>query len=162
MKYSYLLAAVLALGAAGASAVELNTEALKKMQKEGLERLEEQQGARTFGLSNGQCLNVAGAPDKAGTNVKMAKCNAEAKTQQWRFDDKGRLQSAGGLCLTVAGAQQALNNALLKTCQGGKNQQWQLDDAGRLVNGLGQQCLQGTRGNAMTAACNQAGNQKWQ
>ena len=60
MKQTYLLAGFLCLYATSAAAIELNTDAMKKMQAEGHKIVEEQQGARLLKLPNGQCLQAAG------------------------------------------------------------------------------------------------------
>ena len=153
MKQTYLLAVLLGLCAAGAAAIELNTDAMKKMQQEGHKILEE--GQRSFKLPNGQCLQASGGKLASG------KCNKKAGNQKWRFDDKGRLVSQDGTCVSVAGGDKKPGaQAILQKCSGAKPQKWKVDGAKRLVNGLGT-CLQAEGGAVVTAKCSKSANQKW-
>lgn len=161
MKHGYLWAGFLGLWVASTSAVEFNTDALKKMQQEGHKILEDQQGPRVFRLGNGNCLQPAGDAAKPGTNVALRKCDDKVKAQQWTWDSNGRLLSQAGTCLSKAGEPNQLQaNAVLRACTGAKNQQWEQDGEGRLINGVGS-CLQAEKGNAVTRTCNQAPTQKW-
>ncbi|MEE4144306.1 MAG: RICIN domain-containing protein [Halieaceae bacterium] len=162
MKYAYISAALLAAYLPNASAVDLNTDALKTMQQEGHKIVEASKNWRSFTLHNGQCLQVGGAPDKVGANLVIRDCNPKANSQKWQFDDKGRLASFGGTCVGVAGDA----NALMQACSGEKSQQWKHDGKQRLVNGL-KQCLQAAgkadapSGNVVTATCSGSPNQVW-
>lgn len=148
MKQTYLLAGLLTLCATGVAAIDLNTDAMKKMQEEGHKILEE--GQRSFELPNGQCLQAA------GNKLVSAKCKDKADNQQWRLDDNGRLVSKDGTCVSVAGG----GKAVLQKCGGADAQKWKLDGSKRLVNKLGT-CLQADGGNVVAAECSNAANQKW-
>lgn len=154
-----LLAALLA----GAAAAQFNTDAMKKMQKEGLERLEEQKedGAvkpaatikaaevrRAYRFGANLCLDARGT-------LSLAPCNGKVAAQQWVLDGSRRLVAHDGRCL--AGAS-------LVACGKGKFQQWVHDQRGRLRNDAGQ-CLQprGVKAGApvAVAACGDAPAQVW-
>ena len=155
MKQTYLLAGLLGLCATGATAIELNTDAMKKMQAEGHKIVEQQQGARLLKLPNGQCLQAAGA------NVVGAKCNGKASNQKWHFDDKGRLANQEGGCVSAqGGGNKPGANAIIQPCSGAGAQKWKLDGAKRLVNGQGM-CLQANGNKVVTAQCSKNANQKW-
>ncbi len=155
MKQTYLLAGFLCLYATGAAAIELNTDAMKKMQAEGHKIVEEQQGARLLKLPNGQCLQAAGGA------VVTSKCNNKASNQKWHFDDNERLVNQEGNCVSAeGGGKNAGEKAILQQCSGSGAQKWKLDGAKRLVNQHGM-CLQPQGGNVVTAQCSNAANQKW-
>ncbi len=156
MKLRYAAAVSISIYAAGAMAVELNTDAMKKMQQEGHKILEEEKGQRTFALPNGNCLQAAGG------NVASAKCNDKAANQKWRLDDTGRLVSHDGAkCASVAGdGKKPGSNAVLQKCSGDARQKWKLDGAKRLTNQKGL-CLQANGNNVVAAKCSKAATQKW-
>jgi hypothetical protein len=164
MNLFYRLAAgLLAALLAGGAAAQFNTDAMKKMQKEGLERLEEQKEAeavkpaassetatarRAYRFSGNLCLDARGT-------LSLAPCNAKVAAQQWSLDSSRRLVAHDGRCL--AGAS-------LVKCGKGKFQQWVHDQRGRLRNDAGQ-CLQprGPKAGApvIVAACGDAPAQLW-
>ena len=155
MKQTYLLAGFLCLYATSAAAIELNTDAMKKMQAEGHKIVEEQQGARLLKLPNGQCLQAAGG------GVGTAKWNNKTSNQKWYFDDNGRLVNQEGNCMSAQGGGKTPGaKAVLQQCGGAEAQKWQLDGAKRLANGNGM-CLQAQGGNVVTAQCSDNANQKW-
>lgn len=151
MKLKFPLVAIFVAAAPLAAAVELNTDALKSMQEEGMKIVEESEGGRPYKIGQGLCLDYAGAV------MLVKKCDNSA-TQKWRFDDKGRLAASDGRC--VAG------NAQLQKCGGGSGQQWQLDNRKRLANG-DNQCLEVQGSNVAagakvhTTACSKSANQVW-
>lgn len=167
MKHTLLLTGVL-LGYVPASlAVTFNTDALKSMQQEGHKIAEEAAALRAFKLPNNKCLDAAGDLRKAGANVEFHDCNADANSQKWRFDDKGRLVNQGGKCLGVAGDPNKPGaNALLQDCGGGEAQQWKEAIKQHLVNGVGK-CLNAVgnaktvAGNVVTTTCRDVPNQVW-
>ena len=160
MKSFYLLnAGLLAALLAGGAAAQFNTDALKKMQKEGHKIVEEEQAAKAAGgktaaarrayrVGNNLCLDGRGA-------LTVETCNARSASQQWAMDGSGRLVAEDGRCL--AGAS-------LAKCAGGQAQKWTHDDRGRLRNAA-QRCLQPASvkaGAAVTAvACGAAPAQVW-
>jgi len=161
MKPSYLLAGgVLAALLSGAAAAQFNTDALKKMQKEGHKILEEQQAAEAAGGNKAPAARRAyrvGADlclDGQGS-LTVETCNGKAASQQWILDASGRLVANDGRCL--AGAN-------LVKCAQGNPQKWVHDDRGRLRNAA-QQCLQARSVKAgaavTTAACGAAPTQVW-
>jgi hypothetical protein len=159
MKQTYLVVGFLALCAANAAAIDLNTDAMKKMQQEGHKIIEEeekrQQGQRAFKLPNGQCLQAAGA------NVVHRKCNGNAGNQKWRLDGKGQLIGHDSNCVGAAGGgKQPGANVVLQKCNGSAGQKWKLDGAKRLANQHGM-CLQPNGNNVVTAVCSNAPIQKW-
>ncbi|MBN7797833.1 RICIN domain-containing protein [Parahaliea mediterranea] len=161
MKHATLLAGLLGLWVAGAAAIEFNTDAIKKMQEEGEKIMEEEKAFRAFKLPNGQCLQAAGNPSKAGVKLVSRKCNDKAQNQKWQFDKQGRLASHGGACVGLAGdGKEAGASAVLKNCGGAGDQKWSLDGAGRLHN-KGGLCLEAQGGQVQTAPCSKAANQKW-
>lgn len=172
MKYRTLWVGLLGLWVAGAAAIELNTEAMKKMQEEGHKRLEEHQALRTFKLAGGQCLQAAGNPGKAGVKLVSRKCNDKANNQKWQLDNKGRLASYGDTCVGLAGSdkegnkennkanKEAAANAVLQPCDGSKDQKWSLDGANRLRNPQGL-CLEAQGGSIKAAKCGDSAQQKW-
>lgn len=146
-------AAVTLVAALGTSAhaTQFNKEALKTMQEEGHEIVEESEGARQFQAQGNFCL------DTSAKGLVVRACS-EAASQKWRFDDASHLVAHSGQC--VAGAT-------LADCSAGNVQSWTYDDAKRLVNGAGQ-CLQ-VKGSApkagarvVTAPCSDAASQVWQ
>jgi hypothetical protein len=159
MKYASLWIALFGLISTAAAAVELNTEAMKKMQKEGHKILEEETALQPMRLANGKCLQAAGAPGKAGVNLVNRKCNAKAKNQLWLLDEQGRLNNRADACVAVAGKDPG-SNAVMKQCSDAKDQQWRLDDEKRLVNAQGL-CLQAKGGNMIAATCTDNANQQW-
>jgi len=160
-----LLAALLA----GGAAAQFNTDAMKKMQKEGLERLEEQKEAEAAKPAASSHPSAASKPAAAprayrsGANLcldargtlSVAPCNAKVAAQQWFLDGSRHLVAHDGRCL--AGAR-------LVACGKGKFQQWVHDQRGRLRNDAGQ-CLQprGAKAGAPVgvAACGDAPAQVW-
>ena len=91
---SRVAAGLLAALLAGGAAAQFNTDAMKKMQKEGLERLEEEKAAETakpaaadkaaaarraYRTGNKLCLDARGA-------LSVEPCNGKAASQQWAFD----------------------------------------------------------------------------
>ncbi len=161
MKHAVFLAGLMGLYAAGSTAIELNTEAMKKMQEEGHKIVEQETATRQFKLPNGQCLQAAGAPNKAGIKLVSRPCNDKAANQQWQFDNAGRLVSQGGLCVGIGGkGEEPGANAVLQGCNKSDGQQWKVDGARRLQNGTGL-CLQAQGGDAVTAACSGSPGQKW-
>lgn len=167
MKHAYFCAGLLAAYLPHATAVDLNTDALKTMQQQGHKIVEESRDWRSFSLANGQCLQVGGPTDKVGAKLLLRKCNARSDNQKFRFDEQGRLASVGGTCVGVAGdANKPGANAVMQACGGASFQGWKQDGNKRLVNGLGK-CLQAAgkpeepNGNVITNNCNQAANQVW-
>lgn len=151
MKSRIGLLAMLSL-AAGAQAVNLNTDALKSMQEEGHKIVEQAGDGRFFRSNTGQCLDIA------GKTLLIKACDDKATSQLWRFDDQGRLAAHDGRCVG--------DNAQLQACNKSKEQQWKLDGKQRLANGAGQ-CLQ-PQGNPPEAGakiaavgCSGAGRQVW-
>jgi len=151
MKQVFLLPALAAILVTSAQAVELNTDALKTMQKEGHRIVEESEGGRAYKAANGFCL------DAAGGGLVVRKCKDGAKTQKWTMDGQSRLVAHDGRC--VAGPN-------LAKCAGGPAQKWNHDGKKRLTN-HNKQCLQ-IQGNTpkdgakvVAAGCNKAPGQVW-
>ena len=152
---------VLGLWISAANAVDLNTDALKKMQQEGHKIVEEQGALLTLRLANGNCLAAAGKPGQVGANLVVQKCDDNASAQKWQFDQQGRLVSHGGTCVGIAGnASKHGSNAQLQECAGNPQQKWSHDKQGRLAGHKGL-CLQATGGNVMAANCGKSPSQKW-
>jgi hypothetical protein len=154
-----LLAAILA----GGAAAQFNTDAMKKMQKEGLERLEEKKEAeavkpaatgeaaaarRAYRFGDNLCLDARGV-------LSVEPCNGKIAAQQWALDASRHLVAHDGRCL--AGAS-------LVKCGQARFQLWTYDERGRLRNDAGQ-CLQPRSGKAgapvLVAACSDAPAQLW-
>lgn len=152
MKPTYLLIGLLALYAAGAGAIELNTDAMKKMQEEGDKILDQELGKRSFKSSSGLCMQVS------GSKLSSGKCHDKAGNQKWYFDDKSRLVSFDGNC--VSSDKKAGARAVLQKCGGSSAQKWQLDSSKRLVNGANL-CLQDNGGTLVAAECDNSPQQKW-
>jgi len=93
MKQVFLLPALAAMLVTSAQAVELNTDALKTMQKEGHRIVEESEGGRAYKAANGFCL------DAAGGGLVVRKCKDGAKTQKWTMDGQSRLVAHDGRCV---------------------------------------------------------------
>jgi len=162
MKHGIFAAGVLGLWIGTAGAIDLNTDALKKMQQEGHAILEEEQGFRSFRAGNGACLAAAGKPGQAGANLVVQQCNGKANQQMWKFDHQGRLASHGGTCVGIAGNKDAaVSNVVLQNCAGNPHQKWSLDKSKRLAGNAGL-CLQVNGNNVVAASCGNGGNQKWQ
>jgi hypothetical protein len=151
-----LLAALLASGAAA----QFNTEALKKMQKEGHKIVEEQQAA--------EAAKPAGAPlarhaYRFGANLcldargvlSVETCDGRMASQQWAVDAGARLVANDGRCV---------EGGSLVECTGAETQKWLHDKRGRLRN-RSMQCLQvrgGTAGARVIAApCSGVPAQVW-
>jgi hypothetical protein len=151
MKRAFLLAGLLLASITAVQAVDLNTDALKSMQKEGHKIVADSQGGKTYKTANGLCLDIAGG------GLVVRKCNAKANKQKWQFDDQKRLVAHNGKCV---------DGAHLKKCVAAPSQKWKLDGKKRLAN-KSKQCLQ-TEGNppkagakVVAAACGKAPNQVW-
>ena len=151
MKQVFLLPALAAMLATSAQAVELNTDALKTMQKEGHRIVEESEGGRAYKAANNFCLDLANG------GLVVRKCQSGSKTQKWTMDGQSRLVAHNGRC--VAGAQMA-------KCAAGPAQKWKHDGKKRLTN-HNKQCLQ-VQGNTPKAGakvvatgCNKAPGQVW-
>ena len=164
--FNLLTGGLLALLMAGGAAAQFNTDAMKKMQKEGHKILEEQQAAeaakaagdagatgtsparRAYRIGSNFCLDARSA-------ISVEVCSSSAASQQWAFDASRRLVAHDGRCL--AGAS-------LVTCAEGKAQKWVHDERGRLRNEA-QQCLQPRNLKAgapvIAAACGMAPTQVW-
>ncbi len=166
MKHPYLFAACLTLCTGVAVAVDFNKDALKAMQQEGLDIVDQEKGFRAFSLSSNLCLHAAKI-DKPGANLQVQKCKPKSDNQKWQFDDQNRLTTKGGVCLGVGGkVKEPGAKAQLQKCGGAKHQRWKLDGQGRLVNGL-DKCLQASaKGNAgaslETRPCDKSAAQTWQ
>lgn len=150
-KRAFLLAALVPALVPVAQAVELNTEALKTMQKEGHKIVEESEKGRSYKTGKNFCLTAA------GNGLVLRECNDQAKTQKWKLDDQSRLVAHDGRC--VAGPQ-------LAKCGAGVAQKWKHDGKKRLSN-QGKKCLQ-VQGNTpkagakvIAAACGNAAGQIW-
>jgi hypothetical protein len=169
MKQPTLTATLLALSLTAlpsARAVEFNTEALKTMQKEGHEIVEQEKGLRAFQLASGLCLHAA-KTGKPGAKLQVAACKEKSDNQKWRFDDEGRLANQGGTCVGIAGnAKKPGAKAELQKCSGAAHQRWQVDNRQRLVNGLNL-CLEaannGKKAGAglKSVACGDSPGQTW-
>jgi hypothetical protein len=161
-KQGFIAAGILGLCVGTVGAVDLNTDALKKMQQEGHKIVEAEQGKRMFRLSNGNCLAASGSPGQVGASVIVQTCNDQANPQKWSFDDQGRLVAHGGTCVaTAANATRPGSNALLQQCSGNALQKWSLDSQNR-ISGAAGLCLHANPGgNVIAAACSDADNQKW-
>lgn len=164
MKSFYTVSAgLLAALLAGGAAAQFNTDALKKMQKEGHKIVEEEQAAKPANAAGGNKAAAARRAYRVGNNLcldgrgalTVETCNARSASQQWAMDDSGRIKAQDGRCL--AGAS-------LAKCAGGQAQKWTHDERGRLRNAA-QQCLQPAStkaGAAVTAvACGAAPTQVW-
>ncbi|TGD73307.1 hypothetical protein E4634_09725 [Mangrovimicrobium sediminis] len=156
------------VSAPAALAVDLNTTALKTMQQQGHQLLEEAQDWRHFELKSKRCMQIAGGVSAVGANLVFRPCNATAQTQEFRFDDKGRLVSRGDTCVGVQGNALKLGaSAIMQACDDSKAQQWELDDKNRLVN-KDERCLQATgkpeqkQGNMILTKCSGSPNQVWE
>ncbi len=170
MKHKACLTALLGLFATGALAVDLNTDALKAMQQEGLDIVEQAKSWQSFELDvgeGGQCLQIAGPPNKVGANIVLRNCNKNAKNQQWTFDEDSRLVSHGDTCIGVAGnAGKPGANVVTQECSGQNHQKWRLDAQNRLHNEL-KKCLQAAgkpgepSGNVISQNCGGSPNQVW-
>ncbi len=167
MKNLSLALTFAAICASAAFAVDFNKDALKKMQEEGHDIVDQEQGLRAFRLASDLCLHAA-KPKKAGSKLQVAKCKSKSDNQKWQFDDKGRLATKGGVCLGVSGnGKKAGARAELQQCGDAEHQRWTLDDKGRLVNGFGN-CLQaagnGTKAGAKLESrpCKQSAAQTWE
>ena len=160
MKHTSWWIGLFSLWAAGVGAVDLNTDAMKKMQQRGHQILDAEQNLRTFRSANGQCLQVGGAPDQVGAGLVSRKCNGKAANQKWRFDDSGRLVSRGDTCVDISGPGKAGSKAVMQQCSGASTQKWRHDDAIRLVN-AGGLCLQVNAGNIVAETCADAPAQRW-
>ena len=164
MKPFYLLAGgLLAALLAGGAAAQFNTDAPKKMQKEGHKILEEQEAAEAAKAPGGAGASPARRAYRVGANLcldaggtlSVQACNGNAASQQWAFDASRRLVAHDGRCLAGAG---------LVKCAEGKAQKWVHDERGRLRNDA-QQCLQPRNMKAgapvMAAPCAMAPTQVW-
>jgi hypothetical protein len=157
-----LLAALLASGAAA----QFNTEALKKMQKEGHKIVEEQQAAEAAKPATG--TQAAGAPLArhayrfgadlcldARSVLSVETCDGRIASQQWALDAGARLVATDGRCVDAGS---------LVPCSGAETQKWLHDKRGRLRN-RAMQCLQvrgGTPGARVIAApCSGVPAQVW-
>jgi hypothetical protein len=151
MKRVFLLAGLMAACTTAVQAVDLNTDALKSMQKEGHKIVADSQSGKAYKTSNGLCLEFSGG------GLVVRKCNAKANKQKWKFDGQKRLVAYNGKCV---------DGAKLKKCGAAPSQKWKLDGKKRLANNS-KQCLQ-AEGNppkagakVVTAACGKAPNQVW-
>jgi len=153
--FTLVIGGLLAVLFAGGAAAQFNTEALKKMQKEGHKIVEEQQATETGkavedskAAGNAQAAGTAKAATtpverrayRFGANLcldargglSVETCVAGKASQQWALDAGSRLVAQNGRCL---------DGASLVKCAGGNTQKWMHDKRGRLRN-QAKQCLQ--------------------
>jgi hypothetical protein len=161
--FNRLAAGLLAALLAGGAAAQFNTDAMKKMQKEGLQRLEEQKEAGAAQPADGSKAAAARRAYRFGANLcldargalSVEPCNPTVAAQQWSLDGSRHLVAHDGRCLA--------GTSLVK-CGKGRFQQWVHDKRGRLRNDAGQ-CLQprGAKAGApvRAAACSDAPAQLW-
>ncbi|MEP4486748.1 MAG: RICIN domain-containing protein [Halioglobus sp.] len=151
MKPVVLVSTLLLAVAPLAGAVDLNKDAMKAMQQQGQNIVDESKDGRHYRAANGTCL------DSKKSALVVNKCNDKTTSQKWKIDDKGRLLAHNGQC--VAGIK-------LAKCGSAKNQKWKLDDKMRLVN-QSKQCLEvpgksPKAGTAVkTASCSKSKGQVW-
>lgn len=138
------LTLMLGVGVAYDAAAQFNTDALKKIQKEGHKLADKARGIRVLKYGTELCLDSAGG-------LALKKCDDEAKTQKWTADEADRLVADNGQCLA--------GNRLAK-CGEGDAQVWRQDEQGRLLN-KAKQCLQVNQTRVITAACSDAKTQIW-
>ena len=140
---------MVAIGAT-AHAQTFNKDALKEMQQQGHD-IVEQAGARRFQGPSNLCL------DSVDNALVVTTCS-EAETQVWRIDEQKHL---------VAHTEQCVAGAVLAECGTGNPQIWTYDEKKRLAN-ANLRCLQieGTApiagAKVVTAPCSDAANQIWQ
>ncbi len=159
MKQTILAAALFGAFATTAQAVDMNTDALKRMQQEGHKIADEAKAGKLIKANNGNCLATQGKPGTNGANLVTQKCNNKAKQHRWSFDGQGRLVNDGGLCVEVAG-NKAGGAAQMSNCKGNAQQKWAMDGQKRL-KGRNNLCLQVNGNKVVTADCAGGGNQKW-
>ena len=125
--------------------VQFNTDAMKELQDKGVKMAEHADELHLLVVGDAakeadaklNCLNVQGNSTKEGQGVKVAVCTDD-KNQMWRFDDQGRLVTAGDTCIGFKG-DPAKPGTQLRTekCAKGDRQVWELRDSGELVNAAG-------------------------
>lgn len=146
----FAVAALVAAVGASAQATEFNKDALKAMQQQGHQIVEESE-SRRFKAQGDLCLDTS----DEGLLVKTC---SDADSQKWRLDDQQRLIAHSGQC--VAGAK-------VRECGDENAQKWTLDDEKRLAN-ANQRCLQVQGGapqsgaKVITAPCGDVVAQIWQ
>lgn len=151
MKPVVIFSAVLLATSPFAGAVDLNKDAMKAMQQQGQNIVDEAQGGRQYRAAGGLCLDI-----KKETLV-VNKCSDKAESQKWKMDDKNRLLAHNGQCVA---------DTKLAKCGSGKNQKWKQDDKMRLVN-QSKQCLEVPGKSAkngtlvVTAGCSKSKGQVW-
>ena len=133
-----------------AGAVDLNKDAMKAMQQQGQNIVDEAQDGRYYRAAGDFCLD-----SKNGALV-VNKCSDKADSQKWKMDDKKRLLAHNGQCVA---------DTKLAKCGSDKKQKWKQDDKMRLVN-ESKQCLEvpGKAKNGtlvVTAACSKSKGQVW-
>ena len=140
---------MVAIGAT-AHAQTFNKDALKEMQQQGHD-IVEQAEAKRFQGANNLCL------DSVDGGLVVKACS-DADSQKWRMDDQSHLVAHSGKC--VAGAN-------LAECGTSNPQTWKYDPNKRLAN-ANQRCLQ-IEGDAptagakvITAPCSEVPSQVWQ
>ena len=122
-KHGFITAGILGLCMATANAVDLNTDALKKMQEEGDKIIEQEKGMRMLRMANGNCLTAGGKPGQPGASVvaqKVLQNCAGNPQQKWALDKQKRIAGRAGLCLQANGG-----NVVAAACSGANNQKWQ-------------------------------------
>jgi len=151
MKPVVIFSAFLLAASPFAGAVDLNKDAMKAMQQQGQNIVDEAADGRQYRAAGGLCLD-----SKKGALV-VNKCSDKADSQKWKMDDKKRL---------LAHNKQCVADTKLAKCGSGKNQKWKLDDKMRLVNET-KKCLEvpGKSAKAgtlvVTATCSKAKGQVW-
>jgi len=151
MKPVVIFSTFLLIASPFASAVDLNKDAMKAMQQQGQNIVDESKDGRHYRAAGGTCL------DSKKDALVVNKCNDKTNSQKWKIDGKGRLLAHNGKC--VAGTK-------LAKCGSAKNQKWKQDDKMRLVN-KSKQCLEVTGKSpkagtpVKTAACSKSKGQVW-
>jgi hypothetical protein len=160
-----LAGVALALCAGSLHASKFNLEGLKEMQERGKALAEEAKNLRWLTVADEgnqtrsndpnakpQCLQVAGSLSDENQRLQVRQCGDQL-AQRWRFDEKNRLVSAGGLCLGFIGDANK-PGAKLKTekCGKGPWQEWKNGKDGQLIN-LAGYCLDGRGDQPATREC---------
>lgn len=151
MKPVVIFSAFLLAASPFAGAVDLNKDAMKAMQQQGQNIVDEAADGRHYRAAGDFCLD-----SKKGELV-VNKCSDKADSQKWKMDDKSRLLAHNGQCVA---------DTKLAKCGSGKNQKWKQDDKMRLVN-QNKQCLEvpGKSAKAgtlvVTAGCSKSKGQVW-
>lgn len=166
MKYSLIIFLLGSLFSSSTFAVNLNTDALKKMQKQGTQIATTAKTLATYRAVNGMCLTATGNVSKPGTRLSIRKCNNKVQ-QKWKISAKKEFIGGGLLCLNVIGSVKYPGSSVnIARCNKTIKQKWSLTAAKQLKNNGGlclniEGAINAPNRPLLMRKCTKSKNQQW-